>query len=103
RFVASYARRIPSTTCLLASPLSGAVAHTIAVSGVLPLAEIIGNPPGIPPVPPIPAEATSALLARNEMFPALSIFHARRHSFSPHTNSMGPSVGLLKYAGLPCR
>jgi hypothetical protein len=101
--VASYARRIPSTTFLLASSEIGAVAQTIPVLGLSPFDVTIENPPGIPPLPPLPAEAISALFATNFVCPVLSIFHARSVSFSPQQNSIGPSVGLTQNEGDPCR
>src|SRR5215831_974072 len=89
---ASYARKIPSTTFLLASLEIGAVAQTILVLDVLPFEETVRIPPGIPPLPGIPSEATSALLATNIAFPVPSIFQARKHSFSPQLNNMGPAL-----------
>src|SRR5207249_786824 len=94
---------MPGTTCLFASRDIGAVAQTMAVFGLAPLEEMVGKPPGIPPLPPSPAEATSALLATKVTIPAALIVQARRHSFSPQTKSMGPRVGLFQNMGEPCR
>src|SRR5262252_2649594 len=94
---------MPSTTNLFASCETGAVAQTIPVLGVAPLEVRARNPPGMPPFPPAPAEATSALLATNVILPVASIVHARRHSFSPQQNSMGPRVGLFQNTGEACK
>jgi hypothetical protein len=57
----------------------------------------------MPPRPPIPADAISALLARKVVVPSRSIDQARRHSFSPQQKSRGPWSGLDQNAGDPCR
>ena len=61
--------QIPGTTCLFASPEIGAAPSTIPVLGCDPLELTARKPPGIPPLPPMPADATSALLAKNVTVP----------------------------------
>src|SRR5215469_839929 len=98
---------MPATTALLASPSTGASAHTIPVFGFFPFADNTNIPPGIPPMPTgdeaRAAEATLAPLPTKPRRPVEgSRVQARSDSFSPQVKIMGP-FEPSQYKGEPCK